>query len=158
MSLDWAAQTVVRRGQMGSARIEDRIMALSEADLAAIRGVIEQDAVAVRRSDWDAAAQLFTADAIRFPPHHEPIRGRAAMLAWLKTFPAIQEFSITADEIAGGDDVAFVRGRYVLTAAAPPGSPAMTDRGNYMGLLRKQADGSWLWTTDMIASELSTNG
>jgi hypothetical protein len=30
----------------------------------------------------------------------------------------------------------------------------MTDRGNYMGLLRKQPDSSWLWTTDMISSEL----
>ena len=73
--------------------------------------------------------------------------------------PPIQEFDITADEIVGCNDVAFVRGRYVLTAAAAPGSAPMTDRGNYMGLLRKQPDGSWLWTTDMIAaSELPTNG
>jgi ketosteroid isomerase-like protein len=133
-------------------------MSLREEDLAAIRGVIEQDAAAVRRSDWDAAAHMFTDDAIRFPPHHAPIRGRAAMLAWLQTFPPIQEFDITADEIVGCDDVAFVRGRYMLTAAAAPGSPPMTDRGNYMELLRKQPDGSWLWTTDMIASELPTNG
>lgn len=129
-------------------------MALSDADLAAIRSVLEQDAAAVRRSDWEAAARLFTADAIRFPPHHAPVRGRAAMLAWLGTFPTIQEFDITADEIVGGDEVAFVRGGYRLTAAGPPGSPPMTDRGHYMGLLRKQRDGSWLWTTDMIASEL----
>jgi ketosteroid isomerase-like protein len=129
-------------------------MALSEADLAAIRDVIEQDAAAVRRSDWDAAVRLFTVDAIRFPPHQAPIRGRAAMLAWLETFPTIQDFDITADEIVGGDDVAFVRGGYTLTAAAPPGSPPVTDRGHYMGLLRKQPDGAWLWTTDMIASEL----
>ena len=69
------------------------------------------------------------------------------------TFPPIQQFAITADEIVGADDVAFVRGRYELTAAAP-GSAPMTDHGNYMGLLRKQPDGSWLWTTDMISSEL----
>ena len=133
------------------------IMALSEADLAAIRAVVEKDAAAVRRSDWEAAVHLFTADAVRFPPNHAPIRGRAAMLAWLTTFPPIEEFEITADEIAGGDDVAFVRGRYRLTAAAPPGMPPLSDRGNYMGLLRKHADGSWLWTTDMIASELAPN-
>jgi ketosteroid isomerase-like protein len=133
-------------------------MALREEDLAAIRGVIKRDADAVRRSDWDAAAQLFTADAIRFPPHQEPIRGRTAMLAFLRTFPPIREFDITADEIVGCDEIAFVRGRYMLTAASAPGSPPMIDRGNYMGLLRKQPDGSWLWTTDMIASELPANG
>jgi len=132
-------------------------MALSDKDLAAIRSVIAQDAAAVRCSDWAAAANLFTADAIRFPPHHPPVQGRDAMLAWLKTFPTIEEFEITADEIVGGDDVAFVRGRYRLTAA-PPGSPPMSDRGNYMGMLRKQPDGSWLWTTDMIASELPATG
>jgi ketosteroid isomerase-like protein len=133
-------------------------MALNEADLAAIHSVLEQDAAAVRRSDWHAAAQLFTEDAIRFPPNQAPIRGRAAMLAWLGTFPTIQEFDITADEIVGGDGTAFVRGRYQLVAAGPPGAPPMADRGNYMGLLRKQRDGSWLWTTDMIASELPPPG
>lgn len=128
-------------------------MALSEADTVAIRSAIEEDAAAVRRADWDAVVRLFTADAIRFPPHHAPIRGRAAMRAWLGTFPPIQQFDITADEIVGCEDVAFVRGRYALTAAAP-GSAPMTDRGHYMGLLRRQPNGSWLWTTDMIASEL----
>jgi len=112
-------------------------MTLSEADIAAIRAAIEEDAAAVRRADWDAVVRMFTADAIRFPPHQSPIRGRVAMRAWLGTFPPIQQFTISADEIVGCDDVAFVRGR-----------------GNYMGLLRKQPDGSWLWTTDMISSEL----
>jgi ketosteroid isomerase-like protein len=133
-------------------------MALSEADLTAIRNVLEQDQDAVRRSDWEAAARLFTEDAVRFPPHQAPIRGRAAMLAWLGTFPALREFEITADEIVGGDDIAFVRGRYRLVATAPPGSAPIADRGNYMGLLRKQPDGSWRWTTDMIASELPMTG
>jgi hypothetical protein len=72
-----------------------------------------------------------------FHPHQAPIGGRAAMRAWLGTFPPIQQFDITADEIVGCSDVAFVRGRYALTAAAP-GSAPMTDRGSYMGLLRKQ--------------------
>jgi ketosteroid isomerase-like protein len=129
-------------------------MALSETDIAAIRRAIEQDAAAVRRANWDAVTRMFTADAIRFPPHRAPIRGSAEIRAWLETFPPIQEFAITAEEIVGCDDVAFVRGRYSLTAAGAPGSSPMIDRGNYMGLLRKQPDGSWLWTTDMISSEL----
>jgi ketosteroid isomerase-like protein len=133
-------------------------MALSEADLAAIHQVLERDAAAVRRADWEAAARLFTADAVRFPPHQPPIRGRAAMLAWLATFPPLQEFTITADEIVGCDDLAFVRGRYALTLAPVPGSNPMSDRGHYMGLLRKQPDGSWRWTTDMISSELPATG
>jgi ketosteroid isomerase-like protein len=126
-------------------------MALSEQELGAIREAIETDAAAVRRSDWDAITRMFTADAIRFPPHQPPIRGRAAMRAWLDTFPPIEQFVTTADEIVGGDGFAFVRGTYALTSG---GSTPVTDRGNYMGLMQKQPDGAWLWTTDMIASEL----
>jgi ketosteroid isomerase-like protein len=133
-------------------------MALSDADIAAIRAAIDRDAAAVRRADWDAVARMFTVDAIRFPPNSPPIRGRAAMRGWLETFPPIREFAITADEIVGCDDVAFVRGRYELTATAGQASTPVTDRGNYMGLLRKQPDGSWLWTTDMISSELPASG
>jgi uncharacterized protein (TIGR02246 family) len=126
-------------------------MPLTEQDIAAIRAAIEEDAAAVRRADWDAIARLFTPDAIRFPPHQPPIRGRAAMRAWLEAFPPLEDFAITADEIVGGDGIAFVRGTYGMTIRGPA---PVTDRGNYMGLMRKQPDGSWLWTTDMAVSEL----
>ena len=71
-------------------------MALSEHDLAAIRAAIEKDAAAVRRADWDAITRMFTADAIRFPPHQPPIRGRAAMRAWLETFPPFEDSELPA--------------------------------------------------------------
>ena len=72
-------------------------MPLSPEDIEAIRGLVDRDAEAVRRADWDTVTRLFTADAIRFPPYHEPIRGRSAMRAWLETFPPLQQFAITAD-------------------------------------------------------------
>ena len=125
-------------------------MALTEHDLAAIRAAIVKDEAAVRRADWDAITHMFTEDAIRFPPNQQPIRGRVAMRAWLETFPPFEEFAITADEIVGGDGLAFVRGTYAMTIAGPT---PVTDRGNYMGLMRRQADGSWLWATEMAVSE-----
>ena len=129
-------------------------MPLAPGDLEAIRAVIERDEDAVRRADWDAVARLFTADAIRFAPHQAPIRGRSALRAWMDALPPIQHFAITADEIIGCDEFAFVRGTYVMTLAAAAGTTAEIDRGHYLGLLRKQADGSWLWSTDMAVSEL----
>jgi len=126
-------------------------MALSEQDLSAIRAAVEQDGAAVRRADWDATTRMFTTDAIRFPPHQAPVRGRAAIRAWLETFPPIEAFEMTADEIVGGDGLAFVRGTYTITIG---GATPVRDRGHYMGLMRKQPDGAWLWTSDMIASEV----
>ena len=126
-------------------------MVLPEHDLAAIRAAIVKDEAAVRRADWDAITHMFTEDAIRFPPNQQPIRGRVAMRAWLETFPPFEEFAITADEIVGGEGLAFVRGTYAMTISGPT---PVTDRGNYMGLMRQQPDGSWLWATDMALSEL----
>jgi uncharacterized protein (TIGR02246 family) len=127
-------------------------MGLTEQDVEAIRAVVARDAEAVRRADWAAVARLFTVDAIRFPPHRPPVRGREAIRAWLETFPPIDDFSITADEILGCNEVAFVRGSYALTARSDSEETARTDRGHYMGVLRKQADGSWLWASDMVSS------
>lgn len=129
-------------------------MALTGQDVEAIRAVVEADANAVRRADWAAVARMFTVDAVRFPPHQPPVRGRDAIRAWLETFPPIEAFSITADEIVGCDDVAFVYGTYVITLAPGSGATPQTDRGHYMGMLRKQDDGSWLWAADMVSSEL----
>ena len=130
-------------------------MALAPRDIDAIHSLIERYADAVRRADWDAVTRLFTADAMRFPQQQAPIRGRTALRAWLQTFPPIQQFAITADEIIGCDDFAFVRGTYAMTLAPGAGQPPQTDRGHYMGVLRKQPDGSWLWSSDMAVSELS---
>ena len=56
-------------------------MALSEQDIEAIRAVVAKDAEAVRRADWAAVAGMFTVDAVRYPPHQPPVRGRDAMRA-----------------------------------------------------------------------------
>lgn len=129
-------------------------MALALEDIEAIRSAIERDAEAVRSADWDTVTQLFTPDAIRFPPNHAPILGRIAMRAWLETFPPVRQFTITADEIVGCDDLAFVRGTYAMTIYPGSGAAPQVDRGHYLGLMRKQIDGSWLWSTDMAVSEL----
>ena len=129
-------------------------MPLGSRDVEAIRLLVEQDAEAVRRSDWVTVADLFTEDAIRFPPHQAPIRGRQAIRAWLMTFPTVEQFAITADEILGCDDFAFVRGTYRVVVRPHVNGEPLSDRGNYFGLVRQQADGSWLWATDMISSEL----
>jgi uncharacterized protein (TIGR02246 family) len=129
-------------------------MPLTPEDIRAIRSVIERDAEAVRRADWDTVTRLFTPDAIRFPPNQPPILGRVAMRAWLETFPPLQQFTITAEEIVGCDDLAFVRGTYAMTMHPGSGTMLQVDRGHYLGLLRKQTDGSWLWSTDMAVSVL----
>lgn len=126
-------------------------MSLSSADLAAIHAAVDADADAVRRGDWDGVAAMFTDDAERFPPNQPVLRGRAAIRAWLAKAPRFADFRISADVIVGSGDHAYVRGRYELRVDGPS---SMHDRGHYTGLMRRQADGRWLWAEDMATSEL----
>lgn len=129
-------------------------MSLHADDESAIRDLVRRDADAVRRMDWPGVVACFTEDALRFPPHQSPIRGREAILAWLSATPPIEQFAITADDIGGDDDLAYVRGTYRITIRPIGAVEPITDRGNYIGIVRKQADGQWLWAIDMMASEL----
>lgn len=97
-------------------------MALNERDVSEIRSLVDRDTEAVRRSDWAAVVEMFTDDAIRFPPHRAPIRGREAIRAWLETFPPVVDVAITADEIVGCGDLAF-DGADVLSSSDAPRRP-----------------------------------
>ena len=44
------------------------------------------------------------------------------MRAGVEAFPTIQRFAITADEIVGCEDLAFVRGTYEMTVQPGPGT------------------------------------
>ena len=90
-------------------------MGLTGPERFAILAALDADADAVRRGDWDAFVRMFTTDAVRFPPHQAPLRGRDDIRAWLGGMPPVLQFHLTTDEIDGGDGVAFVRGAYAIT-------------------------------------------
>ena len=58
-----------------------------------------------------------------------------------------------AVEIVGKGDLAFARGTYSFTIV-PEGATPITDRGNYVEIWRKGADGVWRISRDIFNSEL----
>jgi ketosteroid isomerase-like protein len=56
-------------------------------------------------------------------------------------------------EVARSGDLGYSQGTYDLTFNDPSGKP-MTDRGKYLEVWKKQADGSWKCAVDTFNSDL----
>ncbi|MBE3132021.1 MAG: DUF4440 domain-containing protein [Acidobacteria bacterium] len=133
---------------------------LSDQDQAAIRKLCD-DAVKMvnpQKTDWAAYVKLYyTEDATVLAANMPPIQGSAAIQAMFETFPPITEFKPEIVELDGRGDLAYVRGNYTMTMAFP-GAPAVTDKGKYVEIHKKQADGTWKVKYDSWSSDLPVPG
>jgi ketosteroid isomerase-like protein len=96
------------------------------------------------------AAGLYAENATLMPPNHAPIKGRAAIRAFIKEFPRLQRFTVSPIEIEGRGDLAYVRGSYQMTFES-----GATDFGKFLEIRRHQADGRWLVTLDIYNSDMA---
>ena len=126
---------------------------LSEADRTAIRQVLQNDLKLSITNDWKGDLALFTDDAISMPPNQAAVQGKTAILTWEEAFPPISNFQEQSLELEGQGDLAYDRGTYSMTIT-PPGAAPIEDRGEYLFILRKQADGSWKFVRVMYNSDL----
>jgi ketosteroid isomerase-like protein len=126
---------------------------LSKADRTAIGQVEENDLKLSRAQDWKGDSALFTEDAIQMPPNQAAVQGRPAIQGWMEAFPPISNYQEQSLEVEGQGDLAYDRGTYSMTVT-PPGATPIEDRGKYLFILRKQADGSWKISRVMFNSDL----
>ncbi|MEO6526354.1 MAG: nuclear transport factor 2 family protein [Gemmatimonadaceae bacterium] len=120
-------------------------MSLSQADKDGIKAQVEKYRQAALAADWDAWGSTLANDVIVSPAHMAPMTGRAAAVAWVRTFPKLTNFTVNFDEIDGRGDLAYTRGTYTLEMALADGSPA-TEHGTFLEIHRRQADGTWPYT------------
>lgn len=117
---------------------------LSEADQAAIRRNLAdfvKNAQAQSRDD-KASASCYEEGAIMLAPNHAPILGRAAIQAFLASFPPFSDYRLETLDLEGRGDMAYERGTSSMTLTVP-GQPPAAWRSNYLVIWRKQSDGSW---------------
>jgi ketosteroid isomerase-like protein len=126
---------------------------LSEADRTAIRQAQAKDLELTRAQDWKGDMALYTEDAIQLPPNQAAVQSKAAIQAWVEAFPPISNYQEQSLEVEGQGDLAYDRGTYSMTVT-PPGAAPIEDRGKYLGIWRKQADGSWKISRSMFNSDL----
>lgn len=126
---------------------------ITEADIATIRAQTDSFRMyALARND-SASAALFTADGVILGPNGPAAEGTAALRAWMAAFPPMTEFKAGIVTIDGVGDLAFARGTYEITIAAAGRTPATSDHGKWIEVLRRQ-NGRWLVAYDIFNSDV----
>ena len=110
----------------------------------------------------DSAAQIFAQDVWAMPPNNPAIVGRDSLRAYQQTVFSTGkwQFDLKTDDVVAADSIAVERGHYTLNVTAGPQAryPSFTDRGNYIQLWRRDADGHWrtVWEAKVSTVPLPT--
>jgi ketosteroid isomerase-like protein len=128
---------------------------LTAADRAALAQNAEGWARAAEAGDMAALGSFYQEDAILMPPNHEVIRGREGIQAHFGAFPTLSDVRLEQIDVGGGPDWAYVRGSYSMTIHIPNVPIPASDRGKYIELWEKQADGSWKIARDIYNSDVA---
>lgn len=117
-------------------------------DDAAIRAMVDTHLRSILAHDPDAFLATCTDDIIFMPPEQPPVVGKEGCRGFLKDFPVPEAFTSEIADVEGTGDLAFARGS--ATASFPDGA---TVTFTYVGIHRRQPDGSWkmardIWNTD----------
>src|SRR6266513_2211098 len=126
----------------------------------ALRDLDAKWSAAAGAKDVDKTVSYYAADAIVMPPNAPAATTKEAIRsAWkeMLTSPgAAISWKATKVEVAKSGDMACVSGTYEETTTDASGKP-VKDRGKYVEVWEKQADGTWkvvadIWNSDLPAS------
>lgn len=133
-----------------------------EADLKAVKDTEAAWAKDAAAKDADKWASYYTEDASFLLPNAPVITGRDKIKEAMKPMLADPNFALTFEgtraEASKGGDLVYSVGTYTMTVSNPKDKKPMTDKGKYLTVFKKQADGSWKAAADMISSDLPAPG
>lgn len=126
------------------------------ADETAIRNLDAQWSKTAATKDVDATVSYYSDDASVLAPN-APIASdkQSIRAAWASLLGPDTSLNWQASkvDVARSGDVAYVVGVYQMTMKDPQGKPA-TDRGKFVEVWKKQADGNWKTVADIFNSDL----
>jgi uncharacterized protein (TIGR02246 family) len=124
---------------------EDAVRALDAAQLKAAQAL-----------DVAGVVAAYSADATVMPPNTPMLSDPASIQkAWAGMLVPGTQVTWTPSkvEVAASGDMAYDQGTYTVTGPGPDGKP-MSDKGKYLVVVKKQADGSWKFAEDTWNSDL----
>lgn len=119
-----------------------------EANARALR----EGEVAAFVQDWagkdaDRISAHYTDDGTVMFPNAPLMTGKDAIAKAMKDVLADPNWSLALQpvqvEVSRSGDLGYVRGTYLLTATDPAGKKVATEKGRFVTIFRKAADGSW---------------
>lgn len=129
-------------------------------DDATVRAAIERQAAAwadaVNRGDASAVVNLYTSDALLMAPNAEAMRGHEGIRNFVNAFGAVspRDVRLNVEEVDVCGDTAYEVGSYNMSIQ-PPGQSRINDRGKYLVVWKRQADGSWRIHRDIFNTNLA---
>ncbi len=106
-------------------------------------------AEALSAADLDGAVGMYEQDAIYVDGHGTSARGheqiRAVLAELIEQRPTLDCYEI---DVVENGDLAVLRARWVFSGTNPDGTP-FENRGRSIEVVRRQTDGSWLFTIDL---------
>jgi uncharacterized protein (TIGR02246 family) len=108
--------------------------------------------------DADKLVSHYTDDVLYVSAGAPVVKGREATKTMFKEWVADPASSLTFEvsrvEVAQSGDLAYAQGPFRLTATNPATKKPFEDKGTYLAVYKKQADGSWKAAVDMGTSEI----
>ena len=132
------------------------------ADAKAVQDLEDAWVKDMATKDVDKVASYFADDGSALFPNTPMASGRDSIKALWKPYLADPNFSVTSQSThtvaSKGGDLAYTIGTASLTMSAPKGKKTVTDKGKYLTVWAKQADGTWKIVADMYSSDLPAPG
>jgi uncharacterized protein (TIGR02246 family) len=129
-----------------------------DADVKAVKDTESAWLQAFQSKDADKIVSFYADDAALLLPNAPLISGREAAKQAFKPFTTDPNFNLqfeaTRVDVAKSGDLAYTQGAYTMTATDPATKKAATEKGKYLTVFKKQADGSWKAVEDTISSEM----
>ena len=128
------------------------------ADLQAVKDVEAAWIKDMATKDADKFASYLAEDASGLYPGAGTLNGKAAIKAAFAPYFADPNFSVTWESTRAmaskGGDMVYSQGTYTMTMTNPKNKKkTITDKGKYLTIYTKQADGSWKVVADTYNSD-----
>jgi ketosteroid isomerase-like protein len=126
-------------------------------DEAAIRTAETAWSAVINTKDVDKFVAYYAPDAVVLPPNMPMASTPDAIKKAIGEFMAMPGLSMTFQTssavVARSGDVGYTYGTYAMSANGPDGKP-IQDKGKYVTVWKKQADGSWKAVVDTFNSDI----
>lgn len=126
---------------------------ITEADREEIRRFYSVWTSRLLDGDLEGVVDLYTDDTVVMEPGRPALRGKAELLAFLRSLPTVVRADFDAHEIEGYGDLAYVAGTYSMTVEQEGSPDPITDAGTFIEIRRRQPDGTWLLARDIHNSD-----
>ena len=128
-----------------------------DADVTALKDTEAAWVKDAATKDVDKWVAHYTDDASVLLPNTPILTGKAAIRAGMSPIMSDPNFAVTFGatkiDVAKSGDLAYTQGPYSLTVTNPRTKAPEIEKGKYLTVFRKQADGTWKSVEDTFMSD-----